>query len=128
MDGQYGAVNESDSLTLQAANAAHSIRESSMKYSKALLVTALIAMSGVAFAQAGGGNGNGGNSGNGGSGNGHGAATPAPTAGGDAGSGAMSGGTKMQHTSKSKSTMKPKTKKPMADSTNGGASSDTNAQ
>jgi hypothetical protein len=84
--------------------------------------------SGVAFAQAGGGNGNGGNSGNGGSGNGHGAATPAPTAGGDAASGAMSGGTKMQHTSKSKSTMKPKTKKPMADSTNGGASSDTNAQ
>ncbi|MFL9902004.1 hypothetical protein PQR71_28320 [Paraburkholderia fungorum] len=94
-----------------------------MKYSKALLVSALVAMSGVAFAQAGGGNGNGGNGGTGGSGNAHGAATAGPTAGGEPASGAMSSGTsKMHHTSKSKA------KKPMSDSTNmpgADASSDT---
>jgi hypothetical protein len=99
-----------------------------MTYSKALLVSALVVMSGAAFAQAGGGNGNGGGGGTGGSGNAHGAATAGPTAGGDPASGAMGAGTtKMHHTSKSK----PKTKKPMSDSTNtpgADASSDTKGQ
>ncbi|MFM0502690.1 hypothetical protein [Paraburkholderia caffeinilytica] len=97
-----------------------------MKHSKALIVSALVAMSGVAFAQAGGGNGNGGAGG--GSGDAHGAATAGPTAGGEPASGAMSaGGSKMHHTSKSKA----KTKKPMSDSTNtpgADASSDTKGQ
>ncbi|MFM0734707.1 hypothetical protein PQQ52_29915 [Paraburkholderia sediminicola] len=96
-----------------------------MKYSRALLVTALVAMSGAVFAQSGGGNGNGGGNGSGGSGNAHGAATAGPTTGGDAASGAMTGGSStMHHTSKSKT----KTKKPMSDTTNmpgADASSDT---
>jgi hypothetical protein len=95
-----------------------------MKYSKALLVSALVAMSGAAFAQAGGGNGNGGT----GSGNAHGAATAGPTVGGEPASGAMSSGTsKMHHMSKTKSKMK----KPMNDTTNtpgADASSDTKGQ
>ncbi|NMM01902.1 hypothetical protein HHL24_28710 [Paraburkholderia sp. RP-4-7] len=94
-----------------------------MNYSKALLVSALVAMPATVFAQAGGGNGNGGNSGTGGSGNAHGAATAGPTAGGDPASGAMSSsGVKAHHMSKSKA------KKPMTDTTNtpgADASSDT---
>lgn len=99
-----------------------------MKYSQAVLVSAFVAMSGAAFAQAGGGNGNGGGAGTGGSGNAHGAATAGPTAGGEPASGAMSSGTpKMHHMSKSKM----KTNKPMSDSTNmpgADASSDTKGQ
>lgn len=97
-----------------------------MKHTKALLVSALVAISGAAFAQAGGGNGNGGNSGSGGSGNAHGAATAAPTTDGQPTSGAMSSsGSKSHHMSKSK------TKKPKTDSTNmpgADASSDTKGQ
>jgi hypothetical protein len=103
----------------------HSGRRS-VNYSKALLVSSLVAISGAAFAQAGGGNGNGGNSGSGGSGNAHGAATAGPTVGGEPASGAMSSGSsKMHHPSKSKA------KKPMTDSTNmpgADASSDTKGQ
>ncbi|HYS63014.1 MAG TPA: hypothetical protein VEN30_04205 [Paraburkholderia sp.] len=94
-----------------------------MKYLTALLVSALVAMSGAAFAQAGGGNGNGGGGGTGGSGNAHGAATAGPTAGGEPASGVTgSGSSKMHHTSR------PKMKKPMNDKTNmpgAEASSDT---
>jgi hypothetical protein len=100
--------------------------ETSMKYSKALLVSALVAMSTTAFAQAGGGNGNGGGGGTGGSGNAHGAATAGPTAGGDPASGAMSSGAPKSH-----HMSKPKAKKPMNDSTNtpgADASSDTKGQ
>ncbi|MFM0627079.1 hypothetical protein [Paraburkholderia xenovorans] len=97
-----------------------------MKYSKALLVSAFFAMSGAAFAQAGGGNGNGGNGGSGGSGNAHGAATAAPTTDGQAASGTMSStGSKSHHMSKTK------TKKAKTDSTNmpgADASSDTKGQ
>lgn len=93
-----------------------------MKYSRALMVSALIAVSGAVFAQAGGGNGNGGS----GSGNAHGAATAAPTTNGEPASGAMSSGApKTHHMSKSK------TKKPKGDATNlpgAAASSDTNGQ
>jgi hypothetical protein len=93
-----------------------------MKYPKAILVSAIVAMSGTVFAQAGGGNGNGGNGPAGGAGNAHGAATAGLTANGSPASGAMSSeGTKMHHMSKSK-------KKPMNDTTNtpgADASSDT---
>lgn len=93
-----------------------------MKYSKALLVSAFVVMSGTAFAQAGGGNGNGGGGGTGGSGNAHGAATAGPTAGGDPVSGAMSSGApKMHHMSKSKA------KKPMNDMSNTPGSESSNA-
>jgi hypothetical protein len=104
-----------------------------MKYSKALVLSACVAMSGAVFAQAGGGNGNGGNSGTGGSGNAHGAATAGPTAspaaGGEPASGAMSSAApkSQHHMSKSKS----KSKKPMNDTTNtpgADASSDTKGQ
>ena len=79
-----------------------------MKSSQAWLVSALVVVSGAAFAQAGGGNGNGGNGGSGGSGNAHGAATAAPTTNGQPTSGAMSSsGSKSHHMSKAK---KPKTK------------------
>lgn len=114
-----------DNLALQAANAVHSLREISMKYSKALLVSALVAMSSVAFAQAGG-NGNGGAGGGGSAGSGNNAAHDAASAGST--SGAMSAsGSKTHHMSKSKA----KTKKPMSDSTNtpgADASSGTNGQ
>jgi hypothetical protein len=99
-----------------------------MKFSKALLLSTLVAMSGAAFAQAGGGNGNGGNAGTGGSGNAHGAATAGPTAGGEPASGAMSSGTqKMHHMSKSKT----QAQKPMNDTTStpgANASSGTKGQ
>lgn len=98
--------------------------ENSMKTSQAWLVSALVVVSGAAFAQAGGGNGNGGNGGTGGSGNAHGAATAAPTTNGQPASGAMSSsGSKSHHMSKAK--------KPKADSTNmpgADASSDTKGQ
>jgi hypothetical protein len=98
--------------------------ENSMKTSQAWLVSALVVVSGAAFAQAGGGNGNGGNGGTGGSGNAHGAATAAPTTNGQPASGAMSSsGSKSHHMSKAK--------KPKTDSTNmpgADASSDTKGQ
>jgi hypothetical protein len=58
-----------------------------MKYPKAILVWAIVAMSGAVFAQAGGGNGNGGGGAAGGSGNTNGAATAGPTANGSPASG-----------------------------------------
>lgn len=99
-----------------------------MKLAKTLLLSACVAMSGAAFAQAGGGNGNGGA----GAGNAHGAATAGPTtgqaAGGEPASGATSSSTMQKHhMSKSKS----KAKHPMTDSTNmpgADASSDTKGQ
>jgi hypothetical protein len=108
------------------AYAVHPYPETLMKYTKALLMSALVAMSGAAFAQAGGGNGNGGGGGTGGSGNAHGAATSAPTTNGQPASGAMSSsGSKSHHMSKSKM------KKPKTDTTNmpgADASSDTKGQ
>ncbi|MCC8395309.1 hypothetical protein LJ656_22225 [Paraburkholderia sp. MMS20-SJTR3] len=106
---------------------------------KAWLVAACVAISGAAFAQAGGGNGNSG----GGGGNAHGAATAAPTAGNEPASnatGAMSatgpttgatGGSKtMKQHPHQMSNAKSKSK-PMTDSTNmpgANASSDTKGQ
>lgn len=96
-----------------------------MKHAKVWTMTALLALSGAAFAQAGG-NGNGGGGGSGGSGNAHGAATAGPTSNGDPASGAMSSGTMKMHR-----TAKSKVKKPVTDSTNmpgADASSDTKGQ
>jgi hypothetical protein len=101
-----------------------------MKYGKVWLVSALLALSGAAFAQgAGGGNGGGaggGSTGGGGAGMSTGNDTGAAKAGQGAngGSTGMSHSTKMQHTSKTK-------KKPMNDTTNtpgADASSDTKGQ
>lgn len=114
------------SSAIDHLGAAHLSMETLMRHTKALLVSALVAMSGAAFAQAGGGNGNGGGAGTGGSGNAHGAATAAPTTNGQPTSGAMSSsGSKSHHVSRTK------TKKPMTDSTNtpgADASSDTKGQ